>query len=219
MNFKLISALAAGLLLTGPAFAATVTVDFDGLNDFDFIGDAYNGGASTPANSSVSTPYSGPNYGISFGPSVIAAANNADFTYYSNAPTPGAVMAAVDADGAMNVASGFLGQLSFYYSATENTSVNVYSGLNGTGDLLGTINLVANATAANGCTGDIAFCFWSTATFDFAGLAKSVQFGSTAGVAGFDNVTINAVPLPAAGWLLLSALGGFGALRRKFAAA
>jgi len=144
--------------------------------------------------------------------------NSAAFTYYSNAPTPGAVMAAVDGDGAMNVASGFLGQLSFYYSATQDTSVNVYSGLNGTGDLLGTINLAANATPANGCTADIAFCFWSTATFDFAGLAKSVQFGSTAGVAGFDNVTINAVPLPAAGWLLLSALGGFGALRRKFAA-
>jgi hypothetical protein len=217
VNFKLISALAAGLLLTGPTFAATVTVDFDGLNDLDFIGDAYNGGASTPANSGSTTPHSGPNYGISFGPSVISAANSVDFTYYSNAPTPGAVMAAVDADGAMNVASGFTGQLSFYYSTTADTSVNVYSGLNGTGDLLGTINLLANATAANGCT-EIAYCFWSVATFDFAGLAKSIQFGSTAGLAAFDDVTVNAVPLPAAGWLLLSALGGFGALRRKLAA-
>ena len=62
-------------------------------------------------------------------------------------------------------------------------------------------------------------CFWSAATFDFAGLAKSVQFGSAAGVAGFDNVTVNAVPLPAAGWLLLSALGGFGALRLQQPAA
>lgn len=218
MNFKLISALAAGLLLTGQAFAATVTVEFDGLNDGDFIGDAYNGGASVPSSSGSGTPYTGPNYGISFGGDVLAAANSADFPHYSGAPTPGAVMSAVGADGAMNVASGFLGSLSFYYSAIENTAVNVYSGLNGTGDLLGTINLVANATAANGCTGDIAFCYWSTATFDFAGLAKSIQFGSTAGVAGFDNVTVNAVPLPAAGWLLLSAMGGFGALRRKFAA-
>jgi hypothetical protein len=215
VNLKLISALAAGLLLTGPAFAASVTVDFDGLSDGDFIGQAYNGGASTPANSTSTAPYAGPNYGIAFGGSIAAAANSADFTYYSNAPTPGAVMSALDGlDAAMNVASGFVGTVSLYYSAIENTSVNVYDGLNGTGNLLGTINLTAN----NGSCTDISFCFWSAVTFDFAGVAKSLSFSNTAGVAGFDNVSVNAVPLPAAGWLLLSALGGFGALRRKFAA-
>ncbi len=31
----------------------------------------------------------------------------------------------------------------------------------------------------------------------------------------FDNVSVNAVPLPAAGWLLMSALGGIGAWSRR----
>jgi hypothetical protein len=91
----------------------------------------------------------------------------------------------------------------------------VYSGLNGTGSLLGTIALQANAQNG-GCT-DTSYCFWSLATLPFSGIAQSIQFGIPAGglAAGFDNVTVAPVPLPAAAWLMLSALGGVGAWARR----
>lgn len=203
MKMKLISALAAGLLCAAPAFSATL--DFQGAGEYNFIGDYYNGGTNDAGASGV-------NYGISFGPDALALANTADFTYFSNAPTPG-ILAAVGADAAMNVAAGFTGTVSFWYSSSEDTTVTLFSGLNGTGTELGTFSLLANAQ--NGCS-DTPFCHWDFASFSLEGVvAQSIQFGGTAGLAGFDNVSVSPVPLPAAGWALLSALGGLGALARR----
>lgn len=198
MKLKLISAIAAGLLCSAPAFSATATtLDFQGLGGYTFIEDFYNG-------------VGGPNYGISFGPDALAVENDEFFTYYQNAPTPGA-FSAVGANAALNVAAGFTGQVSFFYAATENTFVNVYSGLNGTGSLLGTFALAANTGA---CT-EVTYCQWDFASLTLEGIAKSIQFGNTAGVAGFDNITVAAVPVPAAGWMLLSGLGALGAAARR----
>jgi hypothetical protein len=206
MQLKLISALAAGLLSAAPAFA--VTLDFQNSGDYNFIQDYYNGGTNDAG-------ASGANYGISFGLDALSVRNDDFFTYYANAQTPG-VMAAVGADAALNVAAGFTGTVSFQYSAVENTTVTIFSGLNGTGTALATFSLLANDAA---CSADIAYCNWSFASLDLSGLAHSIQFGSTAGVAGFDSVTVAPVPVPAAGWMLLSALGGLGAVvRRKRAA-
>jgi hypothetical protein len=121
-------------------------------------------------------------------------------------------MAAVGSDAALSFAQGFNTAVSFSYSSTANTTVSIFSGLNGTGDLLGTISLAANAQ--NGCS-DSPFCFWNSTTFSFVGVAKSLQFGSTAGVAGFDDVSVAPVPVPAAGWLLMSGIGLVGAWRRR----
>jgi len=204
VNVKLIAALAAGLLSAAPAFSATVTLGFEGAGDYSLIGEFYNGGTSE-------TGATGTNYGISFGADALALANNADFTYYSNAPTPGAVMAPVGASSALNVVSGFTGTASFFYSSTAATTVSIFSGLNGTGTNLGTFNLLANAQ--NGCSD--AFCHWDATSLSFAGVAQSIQFGSAAGLAGFDNVSIAPVPLPAAFWLLGSSLLGLGGIARR----
>lgn len=197
MNVKLISALAAGLLAT-PGFAAAATLDFEGAPSFESIGDFYSG------------------LGVSFGGDALALSNDELGPYYSHAPTPGTVMAPVGASATMDVATGF-GDLSFAYSSKTASSVSLYSGLGGTGALIGTINLAANAQSG-GCT-DSPLCFWEVATLDFAGVARSIVFGNVANTAMFDNVNFAPVPLPAAAWLMMSALGGIGAWARRKRAA
>jgi hypothetical protein len=189
MNVKLIAALTAGLLSAAPAFASNVVIDFEGVTSGAPVGSLYN------------------NVGVSFGLDALGFANSAVDTFYSNAPSPLGVMSPVGLSATMNAISNisFVGTIAFFYSAAANATVSVYSGANGTGSLLGTIDLVANS---------LDFSTWTQASLDFAGEARSILFGGAVG-AGFDNVTVNAVPLPAAAWLLLSGLGGLGALRRR----
>lgn len=202
MKLKLISALAVGLLSAAPAFS--LTLDFQDVGGYNFIQEYYNGGTNDVG-------LTGPNYGISFGLDVLGMTNDQYFSYYDNAPNPGAI-AAVGADGALSVAAGFSGAVSFSYSATANTTVTLFSGLNGTGVELATFNLAATNGA---CSEELPFCSWNLASLNIAGVAHSIQFGGSAGVAGFDNITIAPVPVPAAGWLMLSALGGLGMARRN----
>jgi hypothetical protein len=199
MNFKFLPILVAGLLSAGPASAASITIDFESPASFASVGNYYSG------------------QGVSFGLDALAIRNDELGPYFSNAPSPIGVMSAVGTDAAMNVAAGFYGSASFYYSSTAATSVGVYSGLNGTGALLGSFGLLSNAQA-NGCV-DSPFCNWSLATLAFDGVAKSIMFGDAPNFAGFDDVNVNTVPLPAA-WLLFSlgaAVLGFTARRRRAA--
>jgi hypothetical protein len=108
---------------------------------------------------------------------------------------------------------GFFSSVSFYYSSVAASTVSLFSGLDGTGDLLGTLSLSANAQQ-NGCS-DTPYCYWSLASLAFTGVAHSIQFGDAAGNAGFDDVKFTPVPVPAAGWLLVSGAGLVAAWRRR----
>jgi hypothetical protein len=189
MNVKMIAALTAGLLSAAPAFASNVVIDFESVTSGAPVGNLYN------------------SVGASFDLDALGFANSASDTFYSNAPSPLGVMSPVGSSATMNAISNvsFVGTVAFFYSSAVSGSVAVYSGANGTGSLLGTIALVANSPD---------FSTWQQASLDFAGEARSILFGGAIG-AGIDNITVNAVPLPAAAWLLLSGLGGLGALRRR----
>lgn len=212
VNLKLAAGLLAGGLLTAaPAFSSTVVIDFEGAGGgFGSIADYYNGGLDIPVSGPAS---SGQNYGVHFGLDLIAVAGSDSV---ANAPGPGNSQMAVGGSGgdySMSVAKGF-DALSFFYSAVEDTSVTV-SFLGGSSQ---TYTLAANTGSCDLVNGP-ALCMWNVASLDLGGrVATGVDFGATSALAAFDNVTVNAVPVPAAVWLMMSALGGLGVIRRKRAA-
>lgn len=114
--------------------------------------------------------------------------------------------------------------VSFNYSLLNNTAayastVSVYSGLNGTGSLLGSLTLSPAGTATACTSTHDEFCSWSsTGTLMLSGVGQSLVFnGDARTYTEFDAVSLNtAVPLPAGLWLMLGGLGGLtGFMRRR----
>lgn len=194
----------AAMLVCGISHATTLT--FEGVGDECAINDFYNGGTDACNNS-------GTNYGIGFTSASLGLidADAGGTGNFANEPSPSTALFFLSSDRAtMNVAAGFDTGFSFYYSANaDDTFVNVWSGLNGTGTLLATINLARNWNN-DGCTGDPGgqYCHWDPIGVLFSGTAMSVDFGGTANYVAFDNVTLGSdipggVPEP-------GALGMFG---------
>ncbi len=195
-------ALAASM--AAPASAAVVTLDFEGIANGASVGNYYNGGGGT-------------NYGVSFSNDTLALidADAGGGGNFANEPSANTIMFFLNANNAiLNVAAGFTTGFSFWYTSSTSASVTVWDGLNGTGNLLGTINLTAQFN--QNCSGDPTgqFCNWTNAGVAFGGTAKSINFGGTANQTGYDNITFGsdratggAVPEPAT-WAMM--IGGFG---------
>lgn len=202
-------AVAAALSVTLPAFAGVVMLDFEGVGNANPVGDFYNGGGGT-------------NYGVSFSPATLALVDQdaGGGGNFANEPSPSTIMFFLDANNAiLTYAKGFDTGFSFYYTSSTAASVTVWSGLGGTGDLLGTLDLRAQYN--DHCVGDPngAFCNWTAVGVKFAGTAKSINFGGTANQTGFDNITFGSdvpvVPEPSTYALMAIGLAGIGLAARR----
>lgn len=196
-----LATLALALGLASPAFAAgPLFVDFEQQ--------------WAPYGQTVDNTYAAA--GVTF-TNVIGLSNGdglgslANGDYYAGAPSPLGV-AFVQLDGSvntaayMNVADGVTGGLSFFYStpAAATGAIKAYSGLNGTGTLLGSIDLAVNSET---------YSSWTQAVLTFSGTALSFDLTGTANVVALDNIA--AVPEPTSVALLLAGGALLIARRRR----
>jgi hypothetical protein len=218
------------------AQASTVTLPLGNLHSGSNIDNYFIGGRdSTPSDGD------GPNVGFTFSSNATAqkagTTSTSDGRFENEPSTQGEVLffsSSSTVAAAMNYAAGFTA-ISFFYSidannannpaigqvdntpAYQSATVNIWSGLNGTGTMLDTITLapVANPTVACQTHGDD-FCNWQSASASgFAG-AESVTFGpnSASAFTEFDDMQVT-VPLPPSVWLMLSAMLGVVVLARR----
>lgn len=183
---------------------ASIVLTFEGIGgEHAQVLDFYNGGTDSQG-------HTGPNLGITFSSGAFVSIDSdvGGAGNFANEPSPSTVMAPFPT-ATMNVLSGFTGTLSLYYSALHNGSISIYSELDGAGSLLATTNFTPNFNSG-GCVGDPTgvACHWEPLALDFIGIGKSVIFTDAGGGGtGFDNITINSVPIPTTVWLFLSGVG------------
>ncbi|NNU15893.1 VPLPA-CTERM sorting domain-containing protein [Parvularcula sp. ZS-1/3] len=204
-------AACAAAALSAPALAATTVLDFEGLGNNELVGNFYNGGA-------------GANYGISFSNALgLIDADAGGTGNFANEASADTVIYFLSGGAAtMNVANGFSTGFSFFYTTNSSGSVTVYDGLNGTGNVLASIDLDPTPTGPGDPGGSGPFNTFRNYGVSFVGTALSVDFGGVANRVAFDNITLGAtsaivdpVPVPAAGLLLLTGLGGMALRRRR----
>jgi hypothetical protein len=208
--------LLVALAVAHPAALRAQRLTFDGLQDFESVNQYYNGGHG----SQFSGP--GPAFGITLGSAAWAIVDFDDggTGNFENNPS-GHTVLEVGTFGSpfMNVAPGFTSGIALYYSAINYPGqVRVYSGPDGTGTLLQSLDL---RTLGNGCGvppgREGGFNCWERVQARFDGVARSVDFGGATAVF-IDDVTLGTqtVPEPGSGLLVgagLAFAAAAGALR------
>jgi len=227
---RLVSALMFAALASS-SHAATITLNFEGVQPYPsvtntLIQEFYNGGTA-------SNGASGANVGVSFSDGATVLCLNTVGTSCSNTSkgglgVPGSEFAALyfpRVNPTMNVAAGFDTGFAFAYAnpfATVQT-VNIYSGLDGTGTLLASAALSGTTNGALGaCSafGSPNYCPFANLSMAFAGTARSVQFAGAVDSSVFDDFTfgstlVGGTEVPEPGSLALLSVGMLGLARLR----
>jgi PEP-CTERM motif len=226
-RFLMVTAAAAVALTATSANAQVVVLKFEGIatsyphaNNI-LIKDFYNGGTASNGNS-------GTNFGAGFSDNALLLCLNTVGVNCSNTsrgglgdPTSqqGGLFFLTGAQTFLNYAAGFTAGFSFNYSAiSRGGAVNVYDGLNGTGNILGTLNL---GTTTSNCPGfNAGFCPFVAAGVNFAGTARSIGFGGVANQIVFDDITFGSatpggIPEPATWAFMILGFGLVGGAMRS----
>jgi hypothetical protein len=206
---------AALSLLAGEAKAGPVLLDFEGLLNGEPILNFYDGGLGGFG----SGP--GPDYNIQFGAQSLVSMDSdaGGGGNIGNEPSPDNVAFFLQGPGViMNVLPGFMHGFSFYYAAAfYGGTVTVWSGPDGTGSLMASMDLDVTGTSCGGDpTGE--FNCWRQIGVNFAGIARSVSFSGATDQIAFDNVTMETTPEPGTFALLGAGIGILFWARRRRAA-
>lgn len=214
---NLLAAAAVAAVVT-PAFAANpIVLDFEGIGDQATIAGFYNGGTD-------SSGHSGVNYGVTFAGDArgIIDSDQGGSGNFANEPSSKTVLFFLSDSAVLNFAAGFDTGFSFFYSSNGAAVIDVYSGVNKTGTKLASLNLASNFSNG-GCKGDPTgtYCHWDAIGVNFAGIAKSIDFGGTSNFVAYDNVTFGSavpvpgIPEPSTYALMALGLAGIGAVVRR----
>lgn len=217
--------------IMSPAVAAPILLDFEGLEDKEPVQTFYSPDPGVTFSDEVialrefvvGDPDSGTG-DIENQPS----GETVIYLLFDAAQSPDAMdntNAANEASGILNFATGFQGAFSFFYSASTETqiipTVTLYDQLGGLGTALLTFTLALNwqdpePGEMGSCeTLNGEYCNWDLVERTVGAIARSIVFTGATNRIGFDDITINPVPLPAGVWLLLSGMFGFAVLRRR----
>ncbi len=205
MKKLLLTAAAASVAaVSAPAAAAVTVLDFEGIADNTAVGNFY-----------------APEYIFSADTLALIDADAGGNGNFGNEPSPDTIMFFLNASNAvLDVTNGFDTGFSFFYTSSTAATVNVWSGLGATGNLLASLNL--NAQHTDNCAGDPGgtFCNFDAIGVNFAGTAFSIDFGGTANQTGFDDITFGSataggVPEPATWAFMIFGFGAIGGAMRR----
>jgi MYXO-CTERM domain-containing protein len=176
----------------------------------------------------------GPNLGFTFSSNAVVWSAGTNAGKFENLPTDPvdsntqaltfSALGGAGTTDAINFAGGFTG-LTFNYSLGNNNSAydqtaDIWSGLNGTGTVVGTVSLTSAANTITATNRANIFTTWSTATNNsLTGVGQSITFGVAnplpAEEVELDAFTVQSTPEPTSYALGLTAAALFFLLRRR----